>query len=207
MLQLMKTFTREYKPGSPFAREHFGRYGGRLVVKAGLWHPGEGSEQAPSVSVTCDLISNEDGGTDVGGGAAHDLIVAEFPQLARLIRCHLAEVESGPMYYIENAVFWWEYAVGLRKPAKSEPPGRDYAAFFRQHTLWGIAPGDGDEVDPFAVPSYHHNINVTDIANTYQLCKDMLKFRLRERLPFVVAEIRAALEEIGIDPDWDPRKQ
>jgi hypothetical protein len=195
MLQYMQTFTREYKPGSPFAREHFGRYGGRLVVKAGLWHPGEGSEQAPHVSVTCDLISDEDGGTDVGGGAAHDLIVAAFPKLARLIRCHLASVEGGPMYYIENALFWWEYVVGLRKPSKSEPSDRDYAAFFKQHTLWGIAPGD--EADPLA-HIYRHEIGTK---------RDILKERLRARLPFVVAEIRSALVELDIDPDWDPRKQ
>lgn len=201
MLQYMQTFTREYKPGSPFAREHFGLYGGRLVVKAGLWHPGEGSEQAPSVSVTCDLISNVNGGTYVGGtyvgsGAARDLIVAAFPQLARLIRCHQADLEGGPMYYVASAVYWWEHAVGLRKPAKYDPPGRDYAAIFKEHTLWGIAPGD--EVDPLAGPFYRH------AADTH---RDMLKERLRVRLPFVVAEIRAALEEIGIDPDWDPRRQ
>lgn len=192
---LMKTFTREYKPGSPFAREHFGRYGGRLVVRAGLWHPGGDSKQAPHVSVTCDLISNANGGTYVGGGASHELIVAAFPRLARLIRCHLADLEGGPMHYIENAVYWWEHVIGYTKPAKHDPPGRDYAEIFKQHTLWGIAPGD--EADPLA-HVYRHEIGTK---------RDILKERLRARLPFVVAEIRAALVELGVDPDWDPRKQ
>ena len=84
-----------------------------LIVRAGLWHPGPGCRQAPSVSVTCEVVDRHH--RFVSGGADHALIVEHFPSLKPLIDCHLWGVGEGPMHYIANAVYWWELALGYSR--------------------------------------------------------------------------------------------
>lgn len=61
-------------------------------------------KQAPYFSVTCAIYQ---GGRDVGGGAAHDLIAEHFPHLRPYLRWHLTSTD-GPMHYIANALYWAE---------------------------------------------------------------------------------------------------
>lgn len=73
----------------------------RLVVKGGL-HYIRGN-RAPYFSVTCDIYEN---GRDVGGGAAHELILREHPDLADIIALHLSDMDGAPGHDAPNAWYW-----------------------------------------------------------------------------------------------------
>ena len=80
----------------------------KLVVRGGL-HFIRGN-RAPYFSVTCDIFEMSRNGrmVDVGGGAAHDLILKHHPDLADLIALHLCDMDGSPMH--EDANGWYSFA-------------------------------------------------------------------------------------------------
>ena len=58
---------------------------------------------SPHFSLTCDIY---EGGRDVGGGAAHELILKGAPHLAPLARMHLSDMDGKPMHSSANAFYW-----------------------------------------------------------------------------------------------------
>ena len=57
----------------------------------------------PYFTLTCALLEM---GRDVGGGAAHELILSVFPELAPLAAMHLATIDGVPMYADANGWYW-----------------------------------------------------------------------------------------------------
>jgi len=86
-----------------FSYTELGR-GLRCVVKGGLHHL-RGNSQ-PYFSLTCDIY---DGKEDIGGGAAHDTILAHRPEFADLAALHLSGWNGAPMHGEENG---WYFARG-----------------------------------------------------------------------------------------------
>lgn len=78
----------------------------KLVVDYGLH---KFKDQEPYFSITASLYKKLGGyWIWISGGCSHDLIRKYVPRLEHLIKWHLCFVESGPMHYESNAVFWWE---------------------------------------------------------------------------------------------------
>lgn len=48
-------------------------------------------------------------------GSIHDSIAKHFPELASAIKWHLSNLTTGPMHYVENAVYWYEKHLGVSK--------------------------------------------------------------------------------------------
>lgn len=46
-------------------------------------------------------------------GCLHDSIAKHFPELAPAIKWHLCNLTTGPMHYVENAVYWYEKHLGV----------------------------------------------------------------------------------------------
>jgi len=71
----------------------------------------EGVNQAPYLSITCDLLEQRGSRfVDVGGGAAHEALAEAFPELAPFIKWHLVSAEE-PLHYIANTMYWTERAI------------------------------------------------------------------------------------------------
>lgn len=72
-----------------------------LRVRGGLHFIKANSK--PYFSLTCDIYQR---GRDVGGGAAHDLILRHFPKLKPLADLHLSDIDGVPMHDASNAWYW-----------------------------------------------------------------------------------------------------
>lgn len=71
----------------------------KVVAKGGLnMIRGNGR---PYFSLTCDIYER---GRDVGGGAAHELILKLFPHLKPLADLHLSDIDGVPMHAAENGL-------------------------------------------------------------------------------------------------------
>jgi hypothetical protein len=87
-----------------------------ITVTAGLHHI-DGNDR-PYFSVTCDIWENGRKLTGVqrhrrgyeseGGGAAHEVILEAFPELAPVVLVHLADDCGAPMHAVENG--WYFYS-------------------------------------------------------------------------------------------------
>lgn len=68
-------------------------------------------DQEPYVSVTGQTERRPARGgrwQEDTAGMLHDTIARHFPKLRNLLPWHLTFVNSGPMHYEANAVYWWE---------------------------------------------------------------------------------------------------
>lgn len=94
----------------------------KVVAKGGV-HMIRGNSK-PYFSLTCDIY---EGGRDVGGGAAHDLIVKLFPHLKPLADLHLSGIDGVPMYAAENGLYYVQHLIpgcmghGLTDSSFAEP--------------------------------------------------------------------------------------
>lgn len=100
--------------------------GERIQARAGLHHLSGNAR--PHWSLTCDIYSRN--GRDIGGGAAHDLIVGVWPELAPIAALHLADDRGEPLYAIENGL----YHLGWSR-FKGQDPAVNLPAFCR---LWRV---------------------------------------------------------------------
>lgn len=74
------------------------------------------------------------------------LVEAFFPALASFAKWHLAN-ESGPPFYPNNGVYWWEVVIGLRdKPPRVHDP----LDVFKESIVFGEVADD--EIPPFDTP-------------------------------------------------------
>lgn len=73
----------------------------RLAARVTIRHDDNCRKGRPRFSVTVDGFTN---GRADWGGAAHDTVAERFPELAPLLRWHLAATD-GPMHYIANTCF------------------------------------------------------------------------------------------------------
>lgn len=93
--------TREPRLGSFTPRS--GDYKDHLVVVHGGLHMIRGN-RTPYFSLTCDIYDSRM--RDVGGGAAHDLILHGMPELKPLADLHLSDIDGVPSHGSSNAWYW-----------------------------------------------------------------------------------------------------
>jgi hypothetical protein len=77
----------------------------RLTADAKLYSLGG---QAPRFSVTGEIIDTRKRGDArfIAGGCIHDEILTHFPDLARVVKVHLADEHGVPLHALENARYW-----------------------------------------------------------------------------------------------------
>jgi len=117
-------------------------------------------------------------------GCLHDEIAQRFPQLAKYIKWHSVSTD-GPMHYIQNTL----YFAGDRDchgRRKGEASSFEY--------------GEGKKRELEAA----RNAAVWPDATDEQLMSEpeTLKSMLEARLPGLMAEFRADMEELGFDYEW-----
>ena len=78
----------------------------KVVAKVGL-HMIRGNGR-PYFSLTCGIYES---GRDVGGGAAHELILKLFPNLKPLADLHLSDVDGVPMHAAENGLYYVQHLI------------------------------------------------------------------------------------------------
>lgn len=78
----------------------------KVVAKGGV-HMIRGNSK-PYFSLTCDIY---EGGRDVGGGAAHELIVKLFPHLKPLADLHMSNIDGEPMHAAENGLYYIQHMI------------------------------------------------------------------------------------------------
>lgn len=79
----------------------------RLRVKGGLRDMA--GNPAPYFTLTADIDEWDRGKWhEAGGGAAHSLILAQFPEFADLAALHLSDIEGVPMHALANGYYWYE---------------------------------------------------------------------------------------------------
>lgn len=96
--------------------------------------------QGPYFSMTYDEREYVNGRwREGGGGAGVDRYADHFPELVnRYARWHLVNVSNGPLYYIENALFWAGFA-GWGGVKENDPPNWQHLL---DTIIWGAAPND-----------------------------------------------------------------
>ena len=72
------------------------------------------------------------------GGCIHELVVRHFPELGQSIKWHLSGAASGPMHYIENAVYWAEKVAGISKYPDADDASKAFPAFCSTVVLGAI---------------------------------------------------------------------
>jgi hypothetical protein len=103
-----------------------------LVIQYGMCQLGE---QRPYFSITANLKE----GIHVSSGCLHDEIARHAPELADLIRWHLADDRGQPLHYVANALYWLE----LHQQGKpSGVHGKDPLQVFKDHVLFGERAAD-----------------------------------------------------------------
>lgn len=126
----------------------------RMTVKAILHKIGQ---QEPYFSLTCDIEElHGSRWVDVGGGAAHEAILARYPKYADIAALHLSNMDGVPMHAYENGWYLLEGALsGLGSQYHagngSNPKSADLAVFAR-HCRISL-----DEARTFAESLRHNN--------------------------------------------------
>lgn len=166
-----------------------------------------------SFSVTCDIYERN---RDVGGGAAHDHIAKHFPEVRHLLKWHLCS-SDGPLHYVANAMYHasdrdcWGLRKGeerqirngktgkpcwrLEPRTKELPPTIDSdekpeGTETHEYVPW-MRVGEGKEPNLEAA----RNCAIWPEAEL----EDFTEEKLRERLPGLMWEFKAAIESQGFE--------
>jgi len=107
------------------------------------------TNQQPCFHAICDI--RDERLRDAGGGAAHDIIAAVFPEIAYALRWHLASWPGLPMHYIENAVYWFSQITEISEWERNERVDAYHA--FRSTIVSGVCADDEQRLLEF-VPMY-----------------------------------------------------
>lgn len=117
-----KNYTREYRENGRKCR---------IVIEADLTSLGK---QHPYFSLTADLYEQNPGNHHwylQSCGMLHDEIKKHVPSLAKYLPFHLVSVD-GPMYYIENSLYWAGLC-GWTDGKKDSPPNLEH---LKSTCLW-----------------------------------------------------------------------
>jgi hypothetical protein len=107
-----------------------------LEAVFGFWAIGK---QAPHFYITATQRDRK--GKEVAFGCLHEEITHIFPELIYLIKWHIVSWGEGPMYYIENAVYWAEKMYGVSK-WKTEDYEPNPVKAFQSKVVFGAVEGD-----------------------------------------------------------------
>jgi hypothetical protein len=188
------------------------------MLQVTIRHDDEFLNGQASFAITGDITER---GVCVGGGCCHDLIAAVFPELAELIQWHLFD-ERGPFGYPGNPIYlagdrdcWglrkderrqiingksgkpsWktEVSASLEKYVDADECPTETATI--RYVPWEkIGEGKARELD--AARSSANWPEATDEELSTE--PEILKARLMERLPAMLARFRNAVESIGFE--------
>ena len=171
---MFKTKSKEYS-------DHGRKF--RIIATYGIdYEFARQHNQAPYFSITCQIDSKTTRGwRESGGGADHKAIVKHFPELAPLVKWHLAGSE-GPMHYPANPKYWWEQWKGISRWER-RPYDPDPLEAFKNVAVWGVVPTD-------------EHFNLHEIADWATV-----ESYLMDRLPALLASFEADMREIGVWED------
>lgn len=164
----------------------------RLVAHYGLQKLGE---QEPYFAITADLYDfSERRGRFIlsSCGCLHELIVKRMPELIPLIRWHLTFVNRGPIYYLDNGMFWFERSLlGNPTPAYKG----DWTAYgdkalelFKKTIVYG-ASEEYDRIEE----------SILKYRTDTEACKGFIRAWLEERLPEVMRQFHADMNRFNLD--------
>jgi hypothetical protein len=139
----------------------------------------------PHFSITCDYKEN---GRLESCGCQHDLVKKKFPELAPYLIWHLAS-PSGPMYYIENSLYFFKMYLGLvsqDKYARYEP-----LEAFKNNICFGNIRRDVSKFENL-MP---YDLDSLTPENKETLVLD-IKNWLDERLPEIQRQFKEDMEEV-----------
>jgi len=147
----------------------------RIRARYGLDYDfAERNHQAPYFSITSETERlNGTRWQEDSCGMDPNPIAQHFPELSKYTKWHLTGTE-GPMHYLPNAIYWWEYVTGARQDPSTDPQ----KAF--QSTIVFGALADDDRW-PYATASK----------------QDVIQ-RLKERLYRLLAAWRADMQALGV---------
>lgn len=116
--------------------------------------------------------------------ANHALLAKRFPEHAHLAKWHLCAIDSGPMHYEANAIFWAEIAQGKRERKPGDP---DPIVAFKHTVVWGALEGETDD-------AMLRHILTCDA--------DFIRTFLAARLPALMKKFHAEIDE-AFPGMWD----
>jgi hypothetical protein len=150
-----------------------------LTVKYGM-RACEGQE--PYFSITAELSNNQ--GMEASG-CLHNIIRDKMPRLSPLIKWHCCSVNSGPMHYEANGLFWWER---INAPLIDSCAMEENALqYFEETVVYGVAK-TYDILDESILK--HHNGNADE--------KAFMQKWLRARLPEVMKAFHNDMKLFGV---------
>lgn len=123
----------------------------RIIAQYGMSYIKGNSHPYFSITGSIDEQAKNGRWTDYMGGCIHDDIATHFPELKPLIQFHLWDDTGLPMYYVANAIYWWEYWQGLSK-WKPEKTKEEYFEIFSSHIALfpdEVVPTDREEIKPW----------------------------------------------------------
>ena len=109
----------------------------------------------------------------------HDEIRRHLPNLTRFLRWHLCSTD-GPLYYLENARYWFG-AAGWCDGQTNSPPNLEH---FKSTIVYGALSTDEGQLSEYLARR--------DVADWHQV-----EQLLRARLPDLMAAFRADVESLG----------
>ena len=139
-------------------------------------------------------------GRDLSFGTFGPALAEVFPEIAPFNKWHLVDIKTGPMHYIENAIYWAEFMLGVSKwnPRPGDP---NYRECFESVVVFGALPGDTIP-DLSFMP--HDDLGDADGADTIKGKRAMVRARVTEwcaaRLPALMEAFHADMRRLGLLP-------
>jgi hypothetical protein len=128
------------------------------------------------------------------GGMCHEEVAKCFPELAPFLKWH-GTFSDGPMYYIENTLYWlgWRgYADG--KP--DSPPNLEHA---RRTAVWPEMPAEflAPTLPPGGTYGNSGEYRKNHSLGLFKQLEEPIKAALLERLPALMQEFKRDVESLG----------
>lgn len=149
--------------------------------------------------LSCTHIVYE-GNRDVGGGAlsAEVCVKVGRPDLVKLLRWHMCDIDRGPMYYVANATYWAEYIAGCsRWPRRAYDP--DPREAFEHTVVFGALETDTmPDLNAFPGEDPGDMDSMVWKVHTQAHVKCVVTEWCEARLPALIEGMRADLREFGL---------
>jgi hypothetical protein len=165
------------------------REGGHLYrITAHVRYDDECGNKHNSFSITGTIDRSNGVGrwVDDAGGCIHEEVAKHFPELKPFIKWHLTS-SDGPMYYIENTLYW----LGWRGWSDGKPNSPPNLAHARNTAVWPDMPED------FIAPLLPGGITGGQHNGLFKQLEQPIIDALNERLPALMAEFKRDVESLG----------
>lgn len=170
-------------------------YGPSHVMRVEIRHDDACKNKHNTFSITATIF--KPGARDIAaGGCLHDEIRQYFPELAPLIRWHLANTD-GLLHYVANTLYWlgWQ---GWCDDKAGSPPNLAHA---QKTAVWPDMPAD--MICPQEWRVFGTGVKKSDKKDR----ADEIAATLEARLPALLADFRADVEKAGFMFTYDNPEQ